>query len=133
MTQDLQTPTLVEQPSAFDFPETLQRIVAAIESKGLRVFAQIDHAAGAAEVGLSMPPTTVLVYGHPKGGTPMMLAAPRSALDLPLHLLVRVDADGSTRVAFHPVAALLVAAGVPADLAAKLAPAQALVLAAIQG
>ena len=131
MTQPL-PPTWVEQPSAFEFPETLKRVVAAIEAKGLRVFAQIDHAAGAAEVGLAMPPTTVLIYGHPKGGTPMMLAAPRSALDLPLHVLVRVDADGRTLVAFHPVGALLVAAGVPDELAAKLAPAQALVLAAIQ-
>ena len=67
---------IVEHVSAMDFPTTLARLRAAIEGAGMTVFAAIDHAAGAASAGLAMPPATVLLYGNPKGGTPLMLAAP---------------------------------------------------------
>jgi uncharacterized protein (DUF302 family) len=126
------TDDVVEHVSAMDFTTTLARLKAAIEGAGMTVFAAIDHAAGAASVGLAMPPTTVLLYGNPKGGTPLMLAAPQVALDLPLRVLVREDADGTTRVSFHPVV-LLEKAGVPAELAARLEPAQRLLVAAIDG
>lgn len=132
MTNNQQEDALVEQPSAFAFGPTLDRLAHAIEAAGMRIFGRIDHAAGAAEVGLSMPPTVVLIYGHPKGGTPMMLAAPSAALDLPLRVLVREDGDGRTLVSLHPVAAQLAKAGVPEALARQLEPAQALALKAIQ-
>ena len=67
--------SLVEIPSPFGFEDTVARLVDAIGAAGLRVFARIDHARGAREAGLEMPPTMVLLYGHPKGGTPVMLAA----------------------------------------------------------
>jgi uncharacterized protein (DUF302 family) len=121
-----------EHVSAFAFQTTVERLAQAIEGAGMRVFARIDHAAGAREAGLSMPPTVVLIYGSPKGGTPIMLAAPQSALDLPLRVLVREDAGGGVVVSFHPIVALLAASGVPADLSARLEPAQNLVLKAIQ-
>ena len=121
-----QTPNsdLVEHVSAVAFAPTLQRLTKAIEAAGMTVFAQIDHAAGARTVGMAMPPTVVLLYGHPKGGTPIMLAVPQTALDLPLRVLVREDSDGRALMSFHPATAMLRQAGVPEALAARLEPAQ---------
>ncbi|HWU27007.1 MAG TPA: DUF302 domain-containing protein [Rhizomicrobium sp.] len=116
-------PDFVELESSKAFAETLKGVEAAIAAHGMAVFARIDHAQAAKAVGLSMPPTVVLLYGNPKGGTPMMLANPRAALDLPLRVLVREE-GARVLVSFHPVADMLVRAGVPADLAAKLEPAQ---------
>jgi uncharacterized protein (DUF302 family) len=122
----------VEYVSKLAFAPTLERLVQVIERAGMRVFARIDHAAGAQEVGLEMPPTVVLLYGHARGGTPIMLASPQSALDLPLRVLVREEADGRTLVSYHPVVPMLIQAGVPAALAARLEPAQSILSAAIQ-
>ena len=116
----------VEHVGPHGFDATLGRLTAAIDRAGLILFARIDHAAGAREVGLAMPPTTVLIYGHPKGGTPLMLAAPTVALDLPLRVLVRERDDGKTVVAFHPAGAMLRRAGVPDGMAARLDPAQSI-------
>ena len=115
----------IEHVSAHDFAETVSRLEQAIEKTGLTVFARLDHQGAARDVGLTMPPTLVLIYGNPRGGTPIMLAAPRAALDLPLRVLVRED-QGRVLVGFHPIDTLLQAAGVAGDLAARLVPAQAL-------
>ncbi len=123
---------VVEHHSFLGFEQTLERLTRAIADAGMILFARIDHAAGAHDVGLEMPPTVVLIYGHPKGGTPVMLAAPRAALDLPLRVLVREEADGRTLVSFHPIAPVLQAAGVPDALAKSLEPAQHLLIKAIQ-
>jgi uncharacterized protein (DUF302 family) len=80
---------------------------------------------------MEMPPTIVMLYGNPRGGTPIMLAAPHTALDLPLRVLVREAADGRTIVSFYPVAAMLRAAGVPDALATRLEPAQRILVEAI--
>jgi uncharacterized protein (DUF302 family) len=120
-----------ETLSAHPFEATLERLTAAIAQAGLILFNRIDHQAGARESGLDMPPTTVLTYGHPKGGTPIMLAAPLAALDLPLRVLVRVRNDGETVIAFHPIAATLRRAGVPDPLAGRLDPAQQILLRAV--
>ena len=116
---------LVELQSAHSFESTLQLLLDAIDAKGLTLFAHIDHAAMATSVGLTMPPTRVLIYGNPKGGTPVMVAVPQVALDLPLRLLIRQDTAGSTRVAYHPVVPMLLSSRVEADLARTLMPAQA--------
>lgn len=123
---------IVEHASPLGFDATLDRLAKAIERAGLTIFARIDHAAGAQGAGLAMPPTVVLIYGNAKGGTPVMLAVPQAALDLPLRVLVREDADGRTLVAFHPVAPMLLAAGVSEALANRLEPAQALLIKEIQ-
>jgi uncharacterized protein (DUF302 family) len=132
MTQHHANVDYTELPTSLSFAQTLDRIGAAIEAAGMRVFARIDHAAAATGVGLAMPPTTVLIYGSPKGGTPLMLASPAAALDLPLRVLVREDADGHAFVSFHPVIAMLTKAGVPMSLAERLVPAQGVLIRAIQ-
>ena len=120
-----------ECQSAYTFEATVERLRAAIAQAGLVIFSQIDHQAGARDAGLNMPPTTVLAYGHPKGGTPIMLAAPLVALDLPLRVLVRVRDDGQTVIAFHPIGAMLRRSGVPNALADKLDAAQQILLKAV--
>jgi len=129
---DAEAPDVVEHTSAVAFGPTLERLVAAIKGAGMTLFAQIDHAAGARDAGMTMPPTVVLIYGHPKGGTPLMLAAPLAALDLPLRVLVREDADGRALVSFHPAAPILRRAGAPEALATRLDPAQHLLVEAIR-
>ena len=122
----------VEHPSPVGFEATLDRLTKAIERVGLTIFARIDHAAGARNADLTMLPTVVLIYGHAKGGTPIMLAAPQAALDLPLRVLVREDADGRAFIAYHPIAPTMLAAGVPEALANRLEPAQKLLVEALQ-
>ena len=96
----------------------------------MNVFATIDHAGGAKAVGMSMPPTTVLIYGQARGGTPVMLADPRAALDLPLRVLdTPEDANGNTLIAFHPIRQTLSRYQVPSELADRLAKAQQLLVA----
>ena len=87
--------------SQYPVPETVDRLAAAVRMAGNTIFARIDHAANAAEAGLAMPPTQVLVFGNGKAGTPLMLAAPPLALDLPLRFLVWQSGDGTTRVAWN--------------------------------
>jgi len=123
---------LDEHPSSFGFHATVDRLTAAIAKAGMTVFARIDHAAGARSVGMDMPPAEVLIYGNPKGGTPIMLAAPLTALDLPLRVLVREDPTGRTLIAFHPATEMLRDAGVPVDLSTRLDPAQQVLVDAIK-
>jgi uncharacterized protein (DUF302 family) len=85
---------LVTLPSHHTVAETLDRLSAALKAKGVREFARIDHAAGAAEVGMQLRPTTVVIFGNPAAGTPLMQADQRIGLDLPLKALVWQDAGG---------------------------------------
>jgi len=120
-------PASVRLRSALSFSESLARLRAALESKGFTIFTVIDHQAGARSAGLDMLPTTVLVYGNPRGGTPLMLAAPDFALELPLRLLVREDPDGATWVTFNRASSLEGKHGLPAGMAERLAPAEAVI------
>ena len=121
-----------ECPSPLSFAQTVERLTQAMTSTGMHIFAVIDHAANARAAGLSMPASTVIVYGKAEAGTPIMLASPRSALDLPLRVLVREEADGPTIVSFHPITPILEAAGVPPSLGGHLQPAQDLLFKAIR-
>jgi len=121
----------VRLESAYSFLDTLARLRFALQGKGFTIFATIDHRAGALSVGLDMPPTTVLIYGNPKGGTPLMLAAPDFALELPLRVLVREGGDGKTYVTFNPSTTLEGKHGLPAGMAEKLAPAEKLMARAV--
>ena len=82
-------------------PETLARLEALLASKGLQTFCRIDHSAEAAKVGLAMRPACVLIFGNPKGGTPLMIEAPTLAIDLPLKALVWQDADGLNWLSYN--------------------------------
>ena len=128
---EAQAPNIAEHVSAMPFEATLERLTEAIARAGLVLFGRIDHQAAAREVGLEMPPATVLTYGHPKGGTPILVAVPPAALALPLRVLVRVREDGRTAIAFRPSGAALRGLGVPDPLAARLEPAQRLLVDAV--
>ncbi len=98
----------------------MERLIKAIETATIAVFAKIDHAAEARQFGMAMPPTIVLIQGHPKGGTPIMRAPPQTALYMPLRVQVREAPDGRVMVSFHPVAPILRRAGFDATFAARL-------------
>lgn len=117
--------------SAYSFGDTITRLRSSLETKGFTIFAMIDQREAAQSVGLDMPPTTLVVYGNPRGGTPLMLAAPDFGIELPLKVLVREDAAGKVFVVYVPAAALEGRHGLPQGLAGKLAGAEALVAAAI--
>ena len=87
--------------SAHGAQETTRRLEGAIRAKGLSLFAKIDHAAGAAEAGLSLRPTELLIFGNAKGGTPLMQAAQTIGIDLPLKALVWQDATGATWLSYN--------------------------------
>ena len=122
----------VRLESAFSFSETVAHLRSALESKGFTIMAVIDHQAGARAAGLDMPPTTVLIYGNPKGGTPLMLAAPDFALELPLRVLIREE-GGRTCVVLNTAQSLEGRHGLPAGMAARLAPAEDVIRNAIAG
>jgi uncharacterized protein (DUF302 family) len=111
---------LVTYQAADSVAETVQRLTALIEKSGAQVFAVIDHANAARQAGQTMPDTQVILFGNPAAGTPLMLAAPDLAIDLPLRLLVRQDPDGQTSVLHHDPAALATAYGLSTDLAEPL-------------
>ena len=112
---------LVTIKSAHSVDETIARIRAVLEAKQIKEFALIDHSGEAAKAGLAMPKTQVLIFGNPKGGTPLMLAAPSVAIDLPLKLLVREDAEGKVWIGSWSAQALLARHGLPESFTANIA------------
>jgi uncharacterized protein (DUF302 family) len=86
---------IVNTRSAHSVDETVARLEGLLSAKGVALFALVDHGGEAAKVGLRMPPTKLLILGNPKAGTPLMQAAPTTAIDLPLKLLVWEDAQGA--------------------------------------
>jgi uncharacterized protein (DUF302 family) len=87
--------------SVFGAKETLDRLETEIRSKGLTIFAEIDHAAGAVEVGLTLRPTSLMIFGNARGGTPLMQAAQTAGIDLPLKILVWEDIAGKTWLSYN--------------------------------
>ena len=122
----------VEHRSDFTFLQTVEHLAQAIERVGMNIFARIDHAAGAREVGMPLLPSVVLIYGHARGGTPVIQAAPAAALDLPLRVLVRETDRGETVIAFHPARKMLAEHHISGKLLDRLAKSQALLVTAIQ-
>jgi uncharacterized protein (DUF302 family) len=92
---------IISKPSKYSAPETLDRVDALLQSKGIKIFVRVDHSGEAEKVGLKMPPTQLLIFGNPKGGTPMMLAAPTAAIDLPLKALAWQDSDGKVWLSYN--------------------------------
>ncbi|OAF17505.1 hypothetical protein AYJ54_04980 [Bradyrhizobium centrolobii] len=108
---------LVTHASPYGPRETMDRLEAEVTAKGLQVFARIDHAAGAAEVGLSLRPTEVLIFGSAKAGTPLMQSVQFIGIDLPLRALVWQDASGAAWLSYNDPAWLAARHGVPGDMA----------------
>ena len=112
---------IVSQPRPFAVQETLERLKVVIGSHNLMLFAQIDHSDLARGVGLTMQEAHVLIFGNPKGGTPLMFASPLLALDLPLKVLVWQSADGRVWVSTTSLAYLNERYVLPQELADNLA------------
>ena len=123
---------LILVPSRYSVEETLKRLEAVFVEKGLKVFALIDHSGEAEKVGLKMRPTKVLMFGSPKAGTPLMLAAPTLAIDLPLKALIAEDEQGKASVAYNDPEYLQQRHGVPQELIKNLAGAGALIAKAVE-
>ncbi|ABF40824.1 protein of unknown function DUF302 [Candidatus Koribacter versatilis Ellin345] len=123
---------MIHFPSARSATETVSRIQTALKDKGLTIFAVIDHSGEAARVGLQMHFAQVIIFGSPKAGTPLMVAAPTLALDLPLKALVWEDADGKVWVSYNDPDYLRERHGVPKGLIANLAGAGMLLQKAVQ-
>jgi len=92
---------LVTIRSAHSVPETIERVVSALTSRGMTVFAQVDHAAGAARVPLALRPTMVVIFGSPMGGTPLMQDRQTAGIDLPVKALACEDADGAVWLTYN--------------------------------
>ena len=92
---------LTTKRSSFGPEETMKRLEAEVKAKGLTVFAHVDHAAGAAAVGMQLRPTDLLIFGNAKGGTPLMQSVQSIGIDLPLKILVWQDAEGVTWVSYN--------------------------------
>jgi uncharacterized protein (DUF302 family) len=97
---------LITVSSSFGPEETMKRLEAEVRAKGMTVFARVDHAAGAAEAGLPLRPTDLLMFGAAKGGTPLMQAAQTIGIDLPLKALVWQDEEGKTFLSYNDPAYL---------------------------
>ena len=101
--------TLVTVKSPHDARQTMDRLEKIVTEEGMKVFARVDHAAGAASVGAELRPTELLIFGNPKGGTPFMACAQTVGIDLPLKALVWLDAEGQVWLGYNN----------PADIAAR--------------
>jgi uncharacterized protein (DUF302 family) len=112
---------LVQIASHYSVEETGRRLQEAFAAKGLQVFATVDHSGEAEKVGLKMRPTKVVIFGSPKAGTPLMVAAPSLAIDLPLKVLVAEDAEGGVWVTYNSPDYLQERHGVPEELMKNLA------------
>jgi uncharacterized protein (DUF302 family) len=121
---------IVEITSDHSVDEAVRRLKQILATKGVTLFALVDHSGEAEKVGMTMPPTKLLIFGSPKAGTPLMLAAPGSGIDLPLKILIRQDSDGKTRVSYNDPEFLQRRHNIPADLLKNISVVEALALAA---
>jgi uncharacterized protein (DUF302 family) len=123
---------MVHIASKFSAAETVEKIESAIQSKGIAIFARIDHSGEAAKVGLRMHFAQLIIFGSPKAGTLLMVAAPTLALDLPLKALVWEDADGKVWVSYNSPEYLQERHNVPKELIPNIAVAGMLLQKAIE-
>jgi uncharacterized protein (DUF302 family) len=119
------TPTLnngiVHLASTRSVSDVLEHLLSVLSAKGITVFAVVDHSGEAAKIGLEMHNTKLVIFGSPKAGTPVMIAAPDSALDLPLKILIAEDQSGITRVSYNSPAYLETRYGLTPELVRNVA------------
>jgi len=118
---------IITKPSKYSVPETLHRLETVLTAKGIKIFALIDHGGEAEKAGLKMPPTQLLIFGNPKGGTRVMLAAPTAAIDLPLKALAWQDANGQVWLSYNDPAYIQRRFGLSAEIMQPLAGMGALI------
>jgi uncharacterized protein (DUF302 family) len=111
---------IVNKPSRHSVDDTLGKLQNILETKGIAVFALIDHSGEAAKVGMKMRPTKLLIFGNPKGGTPLMLAAPSIAIDLPVKILIWQDDQEKVWVSYNTPEYLAERHGLPPHLAQNI-------------
>ena len=112
---------IIDVPSRCSVPETLVRLQSILKEKGITVFALIDHSGEAVKAGLTMRPTQLLIFGSPKSGTPLMAAAPRLAIDLPLKALAWEDEHGQVWLSYNSPEYLQERHGFPTELLKNIA------------
>jgi uncharacterized protein (DUF302 family) len=112
---------IVDVPSNHSVDETVARVKNILQSKGITLFCLIDHSGEAEKVGLKMPPTKLLIFGSPKTGTPLMLASPSVAIDLPLKILVWQDSHGKVWLSYNSPQYLQERHNLPPDLVQNIA------------
>jgi uncharacterized protein (DUF302 family) len=117
---------IVDIASSHSVDEVVEKLKAILSAKGVMLFALVDHSGEAAKAGMTMRPTKLLIFGSPKAGTPLMLAAPSIAIDLPLKILVWEDSDGKTWVSYNAPDYLRERHGVPQELMQNIAVIEAL-------
>jgi uncharacterized protein (DUF302 family) len=112
--------------SRYSVGETIQRLQTLLKEKGIKLFCLVDHSGEALAAGLEMRPTKLLIFGNPKGGTPLMIAAPSTALDLPLKILVAEQPGGETLLSWNDPAWLQQRHGFPREMQSAIAAAEIL-------
>jgi uncharacterized protein (DUF302 family) len=117
---------LIDALSSHSVDETVAKLKGILQAKGITLFALVDHSGEAAKAGMKMRPTKLLIFGNPKAGTLLMLAAPSSAIDLPLKILIWEDAQGKVWVTYNSPAYLQERHNLPPDLLRNIAVVEAL-------
>src|SRR6202030_817788 len=112
---------IIDKLSHHSVEETVERLKGILQSKGVTLFAIIDHSGEAEKVGMKMRPTKLLIFGSPKAGTPLMMAAPSIAIDLPLKILVWEDVQGKVWVSYNSPAYLQQRHGIAPELMPNIA------------
>jgi uncharacterized protein (DUF302 family) len=112
---------IIDTPSNHSVDETVEKLKGILQAKGVTLFALVDHSGEAEKAGLKMPSTKLLIFGSPKAGTPVMLAAPSSAIDLPLKILVWEDGHSKVWISYNSQQYLQERHGLPQELLANLA------------
>jgi uncharacterized protein (DUF302 family) len=112
---------IIDTPSNHSVDQTVEKLKGILEAKGVTLFALVDHSGEAEKAGMKMRPTKLLIFGSPKAGTPVMLAAPSIAIDLPLKVLIWEDSHGKVWVSYNSTAYLQERHGVPEALLQNIA------------
>ncbi|HYA26077.1 MAG TPA: DUF302 domain-containing protein [Terriglobales bacterium] len=112
---------IINRPSNHSVDETVEKLKGILQAKSVMLFALVDHSGEAEKAGMKMPPTKLLIFGSPRAGTPLMLAAPSIAIDLPLKILVWEDGQGNTWVSYNSPAYLQQRHGLPQELLQNIA------------
>jgi uncharacterized protein (DUF302 family) len=123
---------IVDTPSNHSVDETVEALKRILEAKQVTLFAVIDHSGEAEKVGMKMPPTKLVIFGSPRAGTPLMLAAPSIALDLPLKILVWEDNQGKVWLSYNSPEYLKERHGLPDDLVKNISVVEVLAVKAGQ-